>query len=136
MSYLPNIPSGGGFLPYWLLATSAASTYNSIQNYFILWQTKEVYGGKPHEMTPLAARIFSAWTFVTAVIRCTAAYHITDPTYYNLAIFTYIVAGAHFSSELLVFKTVNIGRGSLSVFAFATVSLLWTLSQRGYYLGL
>lgn len=44
-------PVASGLLPYWLLLTSAASVYNAVQNYFILWQTKEIYSLKPHEGT-------------------------------------------------------------------------------------
>ncbi len=32
-------------------------------------------------VTPLAARLFAAWTFTSAVIRCWAAYTITDTVY-------------------------------------------------------
>jgi hypothetical protein len=40
------LPPAGGTLPYWLLFTSAASIYNAAQNYFVLWQTKEIYSGQ------------------------------------------------------------------------------------------
>lgn len=45
------LPVASGLLPYWLLLTSAASIYNAAQNYFILWQTKEIYSLKPYEGT-------------------------------------------------------------------------------------
>jgi hypothetical protein len=45
-SFLPSTP---GALPYFFLLTSAASIYNAAQNYFILWQTKEIYSAKAHE---------------------------------------------------------------------------------------
>lgn len=48
-SDLPTPPAGGGFLPYWLLITSAASIYNVAQNYVTLKQSKEVYSGKPDQ---------------------------------------------------------------------------------------
>ena len=50
---LPQTPPAGGYLPYWLLITAGASVYNSVQNYFILWQTREIYGPKAHEGTRL-----------------------------------------------------------------------------------
>lgn len=86
-------------------------------------------------VTALTARLFSAWTMLSAIIRTTAAYHITDPTcdlftivwviaepsrVYNLVISTYLVAGVHFTSEYLIFKTVKLGRASLSVYSFAS----------------
>ena len=46
---LPKQPPGGGYLPHFLLLVGITATYNSIQNYFITWQTKEVYQGKADE---------------------------------------------------------------------------------------
>ena len=48
---LPQTPPAGGYLPYWLLLTAAASIYNSAQNYVVLWQTREIYAPKAHEST-------------------------------------------------------------------------------------
>jgi hypothetical protein len=49
ISDLPVTPPAGGILPYWLLLTCTAAIYNSVQNYFVLWQSKEVYSGAPHQ---------------------------------------------------------------------------------------
>jgi hypothetical protein len=45
----PFLPQTPGILPYWLLLTSSASVYNALQNYFVLWQTKEIYSLKSQE---------------------------------------------------------------------------------------
>ncbi|GMK56396.1 hypothetical protein CspeluHIS016_0302360 [Cutaneotrichosporon spelunceum] len=134
--YLPTVPAGGGVLPYWLLITSAASFYNVAQNYVTLKQSKEVYAGKPEEMTPLAGRLFGAWTAMAAVVRLLAAYDISNQGLYDLAICAFGVATLHFTTEWLVFGTVKPNRASLGPLLVGSSGVAWTLSQRAYYLGL
>ncbi|KAK8865662.1 hypothetical protein IAR55_000807 [Kwoniella newhampshirensis] len=128
---LPSASSG--LLPYWLLLTSVAGTYNAIQNYFVLWQSKEVYAGKADEMTFLAGRIFGAWTMLASLIRAMAAYNIHDRSAYYLAIGTYALATFHFTSELLVFGSVKPNRASIGPLIVGWTGLIWTLTQRGHY---
>ncbi|WVQ85590.1 hypothetical protein IAT38_007756 [Cryptococcus sp. DSM 104549] len=136
-SLLSILPSGAsGILPYWLFLTSVAGTYNAVQNYFVLWQSKEVYAGKSEEMTFLAGRLFAAWTALASLIRGLAAYNINDPNLYKLAIGTYAVATFHFTTELLVFKSVKPNRASIGPLIVGWTGLIWTLTQRGFYAGL
>jgi Erg28 like protein len=83
-------------------------------------------------VTPLQARTFGIWTLTSAVVRLYAAYNITNKVYarlsfrsrkrvlypfsrvYDMAFFTYLIAFAHFSSELLIFKTASINPGVMS----------------------
>ncbi|WVR05614.1 hypothetical protein IAU60_002636 [Kwoniella sp. DSM 27419] len=123
-----------GVLPYWLLMTSVAGTYNALQNYFVIWQTQEVYAGKSHEVTRLAARLFAAWTMLASVIRGMAAYDIHSPVAYHLAIATYAVATFHFTTELLVFGSVKPNRASIGPLIVGWTGLIWTLTQRTHYL--
>ncbi|WOO86204.1 Ergosterol biosynthetic protein 28 [Vanrija pseudolonga] len=135
-SYLPPVPATGGVLPYWLLITSVASAYNVVQNYFTLKQSKEVYGGKPELMNPLAGRLFSAWTAMAAAVRFLAAYDISNKGLYDLAIVAFGVATFHFTTELLVFGTVKINRASIGPLVIGSSGVAWMLTQRSYYLGL
>ncbi|EJT52696.1 ergosterol biosynthesis-related protein [Trichosporon asahii var. asahii CBS 2479] len=112
-SYLPQPPAGGGILPYWLLITSIASIYNVAQNYVTLKQSKEIYSGKEEQMTPLAGRLFGAWTAMAAAIRLLAAYDISNKGLYDLGIVAFGVATFHFVSEWLVFGTVKPNRASI-----------------------
>ncbi|CAK9783131.1 unnamed protein product [Cutaneotrichosporon oleaginosum] len=133
--YLPQPPPGGGILPYWLLITSAASIYNVAQNYVTLKQSKEVYAGKPEQMTPLAGRLFGAWTAMAAVVRLLAAYDISNQGLYDLAICAFGVATLHFTTEWLVFGTVKLNRGSIGPLLVGSSGMAWALTQRDYYLG-
>ncbi|WRT65923.1 uncharacterized protein IL334_002874 [Kwoniella shivajii] len=131
-SLLPSTESG--YLPYWFLLTTCAGTYNAIQNYFVIWQSKEVYSLKAHEMTFLAGRIFGTWTLLASLIRATAAYNVHDRVAYDLAIGTYALATFHFTSEWLIFGSVKPNRGSIGALIAGWTGLIWTLTQRGHYL--
>ncbi|WWC88119.1 uncharacterized protein L201_003023 [Kwoniella dendrophila CBS 6074] len=131
-SLLPSVQSG--YLPYFLLLTSVAGTYNAVQNYFIVWQSKEIYSRKADEMTLLAGRIFATWTAMASMIRGVAAYNINDPIAYNLVIGTYALATFHFMSEWLVFGSVKPNRGSAGPLVVGWTGLIWLLTQRESYL--
>jgi hypothetical protein len=75
-------------------------------------------------VTPLHARTFAVWTLTAAVVRGYAAYHIEEkmlaPCHllncdfhlvyrvYDMALFTYLIAFGHFSSEILIFRTAKL----------------------------
>lgn len=109
------LPQGEGWLPSWLLLLSVVSVGNTIQAYMTTKNTREV------------------WTIVSAVIRLYAAYNISNPQLYQLAIWAYAIAWGHFVSEWLIFKTAAWGRGLAGPIFISTGSLVWMLSQWGYY---
>lgn len=55
----------------------------------------------------LSSRTFGTWTFMASVLRLYAAYNITNPVVYDLAIWSYVIAGWHFLSEWLIFGTAS-----------------------------
>jgi len=83
-----------------------------------------------------ASEDFRVWTVLSGVVRLYAAYNINlkecvldsllvikasaDAYYllwtgiYDLTLFTYLFAFAHFGSELLIFRTASVGPGALS----------------------
>lgn len=91
-------------------------------------------------VTALQARTFAVWTLTSAVVRLYAAYniqnkacvrpHLAQPrehlnlrepffplriaSVYDIALFTYLIAFGHFSSELLIFRTAGLNVGTLS----------------------
>ncbi|KAK5111697.1 hypothetical protein LTR62_004803 [Meristemomyces frigidus] len=146
------LPPHDGFLPYWLLFLSIVSVGNSAQAYISLAGTREVYAGPPQKLpkgipastvakqnsspvTELSARTFGTWTALSSIIRLYAAYNIHDPVVYQLALWTYALAFAHFTSEWLVFGTARWGRGLAGPIFVATGTLAWMLSQWAYYVG-
>ncbi|KAI9839298.1 MAG: hypothetical protein M1819_003293 [Sarea resinae] len=135
---LSYLPPHDGLLPKWLLLISAVSVANSVQCYSTLHYTQQVYAGSSSTankspVTPLSGRTFGTWTFLSSIIRLWAAYHITNPQLYQIALCTYAIALFHFASEWLVFGTARWGRGLAGPAIVSTTSLCWMLMQWDYY---
>ncbi|WWD05477.1 hypothetical protein V865_003554 [Kwoniella europaea PYCC6329] len=131
-SVLPSADSG--YLPYFLLLSTVAGTYNAFQNHFVIWQSKEIYSRKSDEMTFLAGRMFGIWTALASLIRGMATYNVNDRVAYDLAIGTYALATWHFTSEWLIFGSIKPNRGSIGPLIVGWTGLIWTLTQRDHYL--
>ncbi|EJD06875.1 Erg28-like protein [Fomitiporia mediterranea MF3/22] len=134
MPFLDLLPQTPGLLPKWQLFVSTVALYNTVQCFCTSKLTRRVYNNAP-VVTDLQVRTFGVWTITSAVVRFYAAYHITEKAVYDLALFTYLIAFGHFSSELLIFRTAKINPGIMSTFVFASLSLVWMLVQYDYYVG-
>ncbi|KAJ7727284.1 hypothetical protein DFH07DRAFT_851864 [Mycena maculata] len=132
MSYY--LPQGDGWLPTWQLVVAVMAVFNSAQNFATLSLTRRIYNNIPSAtVTPLQARTFAAWTLTSAVVRAYAAYHLNEKIVYDMALFTYLIAFAHFASELLIFRTATPNAGVISPVLVSTTSLIWMFSQYDYY---
>ncbi|KAF1987546.1 ergosterol 28 [Aulographum hederae CBS 113979] len=131
------LPPHSGLLPKWLLLVSTISLLNSLQSYSTLKFTTRVYAGSspstPSPVTPLSARTFGTWTALSSIIRLYAAYHIGNPEVYQLAMWSYGLAFAHFGSEWLAFGTARWGAGLAGPAVVSTVSMAWMWMQYGFY---
>lgn len=85
------------------------------------------------QVTPLAARLFGTWTLLTSVVRLYAAYNLHIGPIYDIAVWTYVVALGHFLSELLVFKSMTLGKPQIFPLIFASTALIWMPSVRDHY---
>ncbi|KAH9868957.1 hypothetical protein J1614_008034 [Plenodomus biglobosus] len=138
---LSYLPPAEGLLPKWLLFVAIISIGNSIQAYTTLTFTSRVYNPTPIDppptipkhVTALSSRTFGTWTLLTSLVRLYAAYHINEPAMYQLAMWTYAVAWAHFMSEWWVFGTTRWGKPLAGPVLVANTSLLWMLMQWGWY---
>lgn len=81
----------------------------------------------------LSARTFGTWTALSSIVRLYTAYHINNPVVYEICLWTYAIAFAHFFSEWLVFGSARWGRGLASPVAVSTLTMAWMLSQWSYY---
>ena len=106
---------------------------NSVQAYVSLGPTRRVYAGPRSSVTPLSARTFGTWTFISAVVRVYAAYNINDRAWYNTAMWVFGAAWVHFMSEWLVFRTATWGSGLAPSAIIATSSLIWMWAQKDFY---
>lgn len=110
------------------------SAVNSLQAYTSADYTSKLYTNGAIAVEPLSGRVFGTWTFLSAVIRMTAAYNINSPVAYDLALWTYGIALTHFVGEL-IFGNASLRGRFLSPLIVASSSLAWMLSQREAYLG-
>ncbi|KAI9372176.1 hypothetical protein BJX61DRAFT_508253 [Aspergillus egyptiacus] len=136
MSYLPPFD---GLLPKWLVLVSVVSAANSAQAYFSESYTSQLYNGRlpdgrPHTNAH-SSRTFGTWTFLSAVVRFSAAYNITTPASYDLAMWTFGIALAHFVGEWLGFGSAELKGRFVSPLIVASGTLTWMLTQREAYLG-
>lgn len=86
------------------------------------------------QVTPLAARLFGTYTLISAIVRLYASYNLDVAPVYQIALWTYVVALAHFGSEHVVYKTYPLGGPQLLPFFFATLGITWMLTQKAFYL--
>lgn len=84
-------------------------------------------------MNELSARTFGTWTALSSIVRLYAAYHIHEAAVYELALWTFGLAFAHFGSEWLVFGTARWGRGLAGPVFVSTVTGSWMWAQWGNY---
>ncbi|KAI0064757.1 Erg28-like protein [Artomyces pyxidatus] len=135
-SYAPQVvPPFEGNLPKWQLAVAVTAIFNTIQNFTTLKLTRKIYNATPptEPVTSLQARTFAVWTLTSAVVRWYAAYHIQDKIIYDMALMTYLIAFAHFSSELLIYRTAKLSVAVISPVIVASTSLIWMLKQYDFY---
>lgn len=105
-----------------------------MQAYTSLGPTRRVYSGPRASVTPLSARTFGTWTFISAVVRIYAAYNINQSAWYDMAMWVFGAAWVHFISEWLVFRTAVWGKGLAGPAIISSVSLAWMWAQRDFYL--
>lgn len=128
------LPEASGLLPKWQLLVAVMAVFNTAQNFATLKLTRRIYDRVPeHLVTPLQARTFAIWTLTSAVVRFYAAYHINEKVVYDMALFTYLLAFGHFSSELLIFRTAKLNAGVISPVIVSTTSLIWMFRQYDFY---
>ena len=123
---------------------SLVSVLNSAQAYSTLHFSQRVYcgsksalpatpSGSTSPVTPLSSRTFGTWTLVQSVVRLYAAYNISNPAIYQLGIWTYGIAWAHFMSEWFIFKSTHMSAGLAGPVIVSTASLVWMFAQWGFY---
>lgn len=117
---------------------SVISAANSLEAYRSDNYAAQLYNARTADgrsfVSPLSSRTFGTWTFLSAVIRMYAAYNITTPVVYDLAIWSFGLALVHFVGEWLVFGSAQLKGRFVSPLIVASSTLAWMLSQREAYL--
>ncbi|KAI9662980.1 MAG: ergosterol biosynthesis protein [Bathelium mastoideum] len=134
-----------GLLPKWLLIVAVIGIGNSFQSYSTLHYTQRIYNGQntnskgpaseTSPATPLSARTFGTWSFVSSLVRLYSAYDISNKSLYTLAMWTCVVGMVHFGLEWLVYKTGRLGVPLLAPFVVAGGTLTWMITEKNTYFG-
>lgn len=85
------------------------------------------------QVTPLAARLFGVYTVLAGVVRVYGAYRVHDPVLYQLCLFTHVLAATHFTSEILVFKTIRLGWEHAFPLTAGFGGSIWMALQYSHY---
>jgi len=138
MSFSESLFPNEGPLPKWLFLVSFISCLNSIQSYASLDYAKQLYAGSPQTngispVNNLSARTFGTWTFLSSVVRIYAAYNISSPIAYDLAIWTYGIALTHFVTEWLIYGSAQLRGRFVFPLIVALSTAAWMLVQRAEY---
>mmetsp|Transcript_16841 Transcript_16841/g.28655 ORF Transcript_16841/g.28655 Transcript_16841/m.28655 type:complete len:134 (+) Transcript_16841:24-425(+) len=108
----------------WLLFVSGLSLFGSLQAFISPDTLKErQFSNKPDQVTPLARRLFGAWTIVATCVRFACGMY-PEPTLYLVTFSTFIVVTFVYGSETFVHRTIPL-KNALAPFFIASVSLGW-----------
>ena len=125
-------PQDTGLLPQILYATSIISLGNTLSSFISPTSTKKVYNqataietSKVAGVQPLTSRVFGTWTLLSGLIRLYAAFNINDVHVYRITFLTFVLAGAHFLSEIFVFRTANLRGAVTASLAVASTLTIW-----------
>ncbi|KNE66123.1 hypothetical protein AMAG_10375 [Allomyces macrogynus ATCC 38327] len=83
---------------------------------------------KPANVNELTGRLFGIWNITSSLVRVYAAYNLTNPTAYRLAMGTFMIALSHFTSEVFFFKSAKLSGALVSALCVASISTAWMWS--------
>ncbi|KAJ2784207.1 ergosterol biosynthesis protein [Coemansia javaensis] len=130
---LVGLPAGG--LAKFVLLSAAFSAFNTAQCIVApLGMTRRIYSRQPQQVTSLTSHVFAAWTALSAVLRYQCAYNMDNAALYDLTFWSYVIAGAHFLSEILVFRSIRFPGPVISTFCVAATAILWMIKDRDVYI--
>ncbi|XP_072285150.1 ergosterol biosynthetic protein 28 homolog [Pyxicephalus adspersus] len=109
----------------WLMMVSIIAAGNTLQSFrdhsFL---SDKLYTGRPSQVNGLQARTFGIWTLLSSLIRCACAIDIRNKTLYHLTLWTFILALAHFLSEVWIYHTAQMTIGVMAPLMVASFSIL------------
>jgi len=102
-----NPPKPVYYLSYFLFFVSLLSFFGSFQAFYSveLLRTRQ-FSLQPQQVTPLAANLFGAWTFITSLIRFRCSFNLENKVLYSLTRQTFYLALGIYLWEFLVTKTI------------------------------
>ncbi|KAI3320805.1 ergosterol biosynthesis protein-like protein Erg28 [Xylariaceae sp. AK1471] len=129
------LPRHEGCLPYFLLLPAFLAAIHTVVCYVgsPTASLKQFSGPTAPPPDGLLARVYGVKNFYTSLVRFYAAYNISNPQVYDLAILTFVGTLFLYSGEVFVYKTSRV-REMWFTFVLAGSSLVWMVKQREWYL--
>ncbi|KAJ2077821.1 ergosterol biosynthesis protein [Coemansia sp. RSA 988] len=128
-----TLPEGG--LPKFIWLSAVFSVFNTVQCMVSpLGMTRKIYSQQPQQVTPLTSHLLATWTALSAILRYKCAFNMDNAILYDLTFWSYVIAGTHFLSEIVVFRSVKFPGPVISTFCVAITSILWMIKDREFYI--
>ncbi|KAJ2004614.1 ergosterol biosynthesis protein, partial [Coemansia thaxteri] len=62
------------------------------------------------------------------------AFNMSNALVYDITFWSYVIAGTHFVSEIVAFRTIKLPGPVISTFCVAITSILWMIHDRDVYI--
>ncbi|TPX57167.1 hypothetical protein PhCBS80983_g04036 [Powellomyces hirtus] len=82
--------------------------YNGVQSFVPSMRVTSRIYEKTTEATPLMSRMMGLWTITSGIVRVYTAWNITNKALYTVAMWTFVLAGFSFYTEVFLYKTAKI----------------------------
>ncbi|KAJ4389652.1 hypothetical protein N0V93_007124 [Gnomoniopsis smithogilvyi] len=131
------LPQHDGYLPYYLLYAGVSAFIHSAVCYVLRPSVSMKLFSGPRATastrTSLLAHTYGTKNIYTGLIRTYAAYHITNPQLYDLALWTFVGVLAFCGGQFFVWRTIG-PREAVIPFVTAGAGVLWMVMAREGYL--
>jgi Erg28 like protein len=118
------------YIQLWLYVVASLSLFGSLQGYLSQSVIRDrQFSNAKQEVSPLARRLFGAWTLVATMVRCLAARYIAEEGIYLAAIGTFIAAFGVYTYEVFFSRAVPF-KNAIAPFVVAGSTLSWMLIHR------
>eukprot|EP00884_Botryococcus_braunii_P004211 jgi/Botrbrau1/13791/Bobra.0056s0041.1 len=117
----------------WLVFVGMMRFFSVYLGYFHHKQLEyNLFDLQPGLVHELYGRTFAIWTMTTCGLCFICARNPRSPAIYGATMLSFILAGAFFLSEVLLFKTLSFRAAAAPLF-FAGISGLWMAAGWNYY---
>lgn len=112
-------------LKYWIIFLSSLALFAAILGYFFQDTVKErQFSNTPNEVTPLAGRLYSTWTFLASVVRIIGSFYLHERGVCLILLSSFVVAFYFFMYEMFVSQTVPL-KNAITPLIVSSISIVW-----------
>jgi hypothetical protein len=121
MAHVKGLP----YLSHWLLVVAFMSLFGTLQAFASTALLKQYQFDKAQqEVTPLAGKLFGAWTLIATLVRISAALEPWNASLYRLAVATFVVALGIYMHAFIIARSISFSN-VMKPMVFAVPSFVW-----------